>query len=52
MNIKPTTGSSLDISRDLFVVQLYTGMSFSDMQAFNIKDYQLVDGKWMMWESE
>lgn len=47
MNIKPTTGSSLDISRDLFVVQLYTGMSFSDMQAFNIKDYQLVDGKWM-----
>lgn len=47
MNIKPTTGSSLDISRDLFVVQLYTGMSFSDMQAFNVKDYQLVDGKWM-----
>lgn len=47
MNIKPTTGSSLDISRDLFVVQLYTGMSFSDMQSFNIKDYQLVDGKWM-----
>lgn len=47
MSIKPLAGSSMAVARDMFIVQLYTGMSFSDAQAFNIKDYQLIDGKWM-----
>lgn len=47
MNIKPTTGSSMDVAKDLFTIQLYTGLAFSDVMAFNIKDYRLVDGKWM-----
>jgi integrase len=47
MSIHPLAGSDMAVSRDLFIIQLYTGMSFSDALAFNIKDYQLVDGKWM-----
>ena len=47
MSIHPLAGSDMAVARDLFIIQLYTGMSFSDALAFNIKDYQLVDGKWM-----
>ena len=47
ISIHPLAGSNMAVSRDLFIIQLYTGMSFSDAQAFNIKDYQVVDGKWM-----
>jgi integrase len=47
MNLHPVPYTPLAVSRDLFVFQIFTGLSFSDMQAFNIKDYKLVDGKWV-----
>ena len=34
-------------ARDLFVFQCYTGMSYSDAQSFDIRDYRLVDGRWV-----
>ena len=39
-----TKGSILDIVHDLFVFQMYTGLPFSDMQAFDANDYKW-DGK-------
>lgn len=45
VNILPNT--PLSLARDLFVLQLFTGMSFSDMQAFNLNDYKMVDGRWV-----
>ena len=39
-------GTSLATARDLFVIQLYTGLSYSDMQAFNIKQYKFDGTKW------
>lgn len=36
----------LMMTRDLFVFQLYTGMSYADTQEFDIGDYREVDGKW------
>lgn len=33
-----TEGSSLSVARDLFVFQSYTGMAYSDMQAFRLED--------------
>lgn len=40
-------GSMLAHCRDLFVFQMYTGLSFSDAQAFDIGDYREQDGKWV-----
>ena len=33
-------GSVLDIAHDLFVFQMYTGLPYSDMQAFDINNYK------------
>ena len=32
----------------LFVFQMYTGMAYSDMQAFSLDKCQCVDGKWVL----
>jgi len=37
-------GDTLDVVRDLFTFQLYTGLPFSDMQSFDSNDYKW-DGK-------
>ena len=35
---------ALDVVHDLFIFQMYTGLPFSDMQAFDVSDYKW-DGK-------
>lgn len=40
------TGSMMEVARDLFVFQMYTGLSFSDAQAFNIKQYKWNGAAW------
>lgn len=44
--LKPIAGTKMSLARDLFVFQMYTGLAFSDMQSFDIKDYKLIDGVW------
>ena len=39
-------GSVLDIAHDLFVFQMYTGLPYSDMQAFDIDDYKWDGQRW------
>ena len=46
-SLHPMEGTQMAMARDLFVFQLYTGLSFSDAQAFDIRDYKKVDGKWV-----
>lgn len=40
-------GSMLDIAHDLFIFQMYTGLSFSDAQAFDINDYKWDGKRWI-----
>lgn len=47
VNMKLKTGSELGKARDLFVFQMYTGLSYGDTQVFNIEEYKLVDGRWV-----
>lgn len=47
VSLKPVRGSKMAMARDLFVFQMYTGFSYSDTQSFNIKDYKLIDGRWI-----
>lgn len=37
----------VDVARDLAVMQMYTGMSYADLMAFDFDDYRQVNGKWM-----
>ena len=46
-SLHPLAGTQMAMARDLFVFQMYTGFSYSDSQAFDIKDYKLVNGKWV-----
>lgn len=39
-------GSVLDLVRDLFVFQMYTGLSYSDMQAFDFSAYKWDGERW------
>ena len=47
MNLKLSDDSLLSQSRDLFVFQMWTGLAYSDAQAFDIRQYKNVDGKWV-----
>ena len=42
------SGGMLALARDLFVFQAYTGMSFSDMQAFSLGDCREDKGRWLL----
>ena len=44
--MNPTPGTTMEMARDLFVFQMYTGLSYSDAEAFDIRKYKKVDGKW------
>lgn len=46
-SLHPLAGTQMSMARDLFVFQMYTGLSYSDSQAFDIKDYKQVNGKWV-----
>ena len=46
-SLHPLAGTQMAMARDLFVFQMYTGLSYSDSQAFDIKDYKQVNGKWV-----
>lgn len=46
-SLHPIEGTQMAMARDLFVFQMYTGLSYSDAQAFDIRDYKKVDGKWV-----
>jgi integrase len=47
MDITPVHGSQVAMARDLFVFQMYTGLSYSDTQRFDIRQYREVDGRWV-----
>jgi site-specific recombinase XerD len=40
LDCHPLSGTGLQYARDLFVFQMFTGLAYSDAQAFDIKDYR------------
>ena len=46
-SLHPLPGTQMAMARDLFVFQMFTGLSYSDSQAFDIADYKQVNGKWV-----
>ena len=47
VNLKVPKGTQIEMARDLFVFQMYTGLSYSDTQAFDFGQYKKVKGKWI-----
>ncbi|MBQ8938198.1 MAG: tyrosine-type recombinase/integrase [Bacteroidaceae bacterium] len=47
VDYQPVGSMELEIAHDLFVVQLYTGLSYSDLMRFNFSAYKMVDGAWI-----
>ena len=45
--LKVPKGTQIETARDLFVFQMYTGLSYSDTQAFDFSQYKKVKGKWI-----
>jgi site-specific recombinase XerD len=46
-NLKVPKGTQIEMARDLFVFQMFTGLSYSDTQAFDFSQYKKVKGKWI-----
>lgn len=44
-DVEPS-GSMEAVAKDLFIFQMFTGLSYSDMMAFDIKEYKKINGKW------
>lgn len=44
--LTPVPGSQVAMARDLFLFQMFTGLSYSDTQIFDLSLYREVDGKW------
>ena len=42
IDTKPPVGTEMDVAHDLFIFQMFTGLAYADMQAFDIKDYKKV----------
>jgi site-specific recombinase XerD len=47
VNLKVPKGTQIETARDLFVFQMFTGLSYSDTQAFDFSQYKNVKGKWV-----
>ena len=46
LELKPVPGSQAATARDLFVFQMFTGLSYADTQYFDIREYREVNGRW------
>lgn len=47
VKLKVPKGTQIEVARDLFIFQMYTGLSYSDTQAFDFSQYKKVKGKWI-----
>lgn len=45
--LTPKPGTEFEKSRDLFIIQMYTGLSYSDAEALDLSNYKCVGGKWV-----
>lgn len=46
-SIHPQKGSIMQKTRDLFVFQMHTGLSYSDTQTFSLDDYKRINGHYV-----
>lgn len=47
IDLHPTPDTNVAAARDLFVFQMFTGLSYSDTQAFDFSQYKKIDDQWV-----
>ena len=47
LDTHPVPGTQMETVRDLFVIQMFTGLSYSDMQALDIRNYHKEGDAWV-----
>ena len=47
LDTHPVPGTQMEKVRDLFVIQMFTGLSYSDMQALDIRNYHKEGDAWV-----
>ena len=47
VDLRPVAGSQMEKVRDLFVFRMFTGLAYSDAQAFDINQYHKDDDVWV-----
>lgn len=47
VDFKPEPGTEICTARDLFVVQMFTGLAYKDAVDLDLTKYKCVDGKWV-----
>ena len=47
MSLDIPHGTQMEVVRDLFVFQMFTGLAYSDAQAFDFSQYRLVNGRYV-----
>jgi len=47
MALHPMAETPMERARDLFVFQMFTGLSYSDAMAFDAREYKKVNGSWV-----
>ena len=47
VNLHPIEGTQMAVARDVFILQMYTGLAYSDIMAFDASAYRKVDGVWV-----
>jgi integrase len=47
LDTHPVPGTQMETVRDLFVIQMFTGLSYSDMQALDIRNYHKDGDAWV-----
>lgn len=45
--LTPKPGTEFEKARDLFVIQMYTGLSYSDAEALDLSNYKFEKGRWV-----
>ena len=48
MKLKPAKGSVMEMAKDLFVFQLWTGLSYQDTQVFDFSKYKKIGGQYRL----
>lgn len=47
LDTHPVPGTQMETVRDLFVIQMFTGLAYSDVQAFDIRNYHKEGDAWV-----
>lgn len=47
LDFHPAPGTELCTARDLFVVQMFTGLAYTDAESLDLSQYKQVDGRWV-----